>query len=102
MAAVAMFPSALAVQPPIPGVRAFLGHEYLYNTQTRQSKGFDPDESRPEKGVALCYTIAEPLGQCVWNNFDRIAGPKDKYNLLTNNCQITINRTVSVCRGSLH
>jgi RHS repeat-associated protein len=99
--AVTLFPSLLAIQPPVPGVRAFLGHEYLYNTRTRTSMAFDPARDRPESGNDLCYTIPEPLGQCVWNNFTGVAGPRENYNLLTNNCQITINRTVSVCRQLL-
>jgi RHS repeat-associated protein len=88
-----------AVQPPIPGVSGCLGHEYLYDTDNGQSQGFDPKENVKESGDDLCYTIPEPLGACVWKNFEQTAGPASKYNLMNNNCQSTINKTIAKCKA---
>ena len=100
-AVVLTHPSLLVLQPPVPGVRAYPGHEYLYNAETHQSQGYDPNQDRQESGDDLCYKIPEPLGQCVWKNFRRIAGPTKNYNSITHNCQITINDTVRACRAML-
>jgi len=87
-----------AIQPPVPGVRACLGHEYLYNTARADSMGFDPNEhSVHETGRDICYTIPEPIGSCVWRLFRETAGPEAWYDLLWNNCQTTINETVERC-----
>ena len=86
-----------AIQPPVPGARACLMHEYLYNTELRDSQGFDPGEHIHETGNDICYTIHEPVGSCVWTNFRETAGPEAWYDLLWNNCQTTINDTVQRC-----
>lgn len=86
------------VQPPLPGVKWCLAHEFLYNTATNDSQGYDPKENIKEKlKGAKCYDIPEPLGQCVWDNFKKISGKPSAYDLTTHNCQTTINQTVTYC-----
>jgi RHS repeat-associated protein len=87
------------IQPPVPGVRGCLQHEYLYNSDISRSYGFDPKEFVQESGNDLCYQIPEPLGSCVWDNFPKVAGSMERYNLLTNNCQTTINKTIQKCKS---
>ena len=64
----------------------------------RFSSGFDPSEDRPETGNDLCYPLPEPLGQCVWDNFDQVGKGHADYDFLRNNCQISIERTIRHCR----
>jgi hypothetical protein len=85
------------IQPPVPGSRAFLGHEYIYDTDTGLSQSYDPAEDQPESGADLCYTIPEPTGHCVWKNFGKVAGPRENYRFLRHNCQIAVNDTVHMC-----
>ncbi len=89
------------VSPPVPGVRSFLGHEYLYNTDLRESQGFDPRDDREETGRDICYEIPEPFGLCVWNNFEGTSGPREDYDFLKNNCQTTINETLKRCKKDI-
>jgi RHS repeat-associated protein len=57
------------VQPPVPGTRWCPMHEYLYNTDTGMSQGYDPKENVRESGKNICYDIKEPMGTCVCDNF---------------------------------
>jgi RHS repeat-associated protein len=91
------FPEWMLIQPPVPGSRAFLGHEYIYNTDIGKSQSYDPAEDQQESGADLCYTIPEPTGQCVWKNFRKVAGPISNYDSLRHNCQIAVNDTVRTC-----
>ena len=84
-------------QPPLPGARACLMHEYIFNTTTGTSMGYDPREMVQETGRDICYPIPEPVGTCVWNEFAQTAGPLQNYDLLRNNCQTTVNETVRRC-----
>lgn len=95
--AMMFFPFLL--QPPVPGSSLCPMHEYLYNTDTGDSWGYDPRNIRREDGRGRCSDIPEPLGSCVWRNAPRLNPDQSKYNLLTNNCQTAINRTVDYCRG---
>jgi len=95
------FPQWMLIQPPVPGSRAFLGHEYIYNTDTAKSQSYDPSEDQQETGADLCYTIPEPVGQCVWKNFGKVSGPRENYRLLRHNCQIAVNDTVDTCVEAL-
>lgn len=87
-----------AIQPPVPGVRACLQHEYVFNTATGDSYGYDPAEVVRETGRDICYVIPEPIGQCVWNNIRQIAGSMSNYDLLTRNCQTAVNDAVRNCQ----
>jgi len=88
-----------AVQPPVPGTKWCPMHEYLYNTETGTAQGYDPKEKNAkETGKNICYDIPEPLGKCVWENFEKVHGPTSNYSLLTNNCQTSINDTVQYCQ----
>ena len=91
------FPPWMLIQPPVPGSRAFLGHEYIYDTDTGLSQSYDPAEDQPESGADLCYTILEPTGHCVWKNFGKVAGPRENYRFLRHNCQIAVNDTAHMC-----
>lgn len=56
------------------------------------------DEDRQETGRDLCYDIPDPIEQCVWDNFQAVAGSRDEYGFLGNNCQTTINETIQLCK----
>jgi RHS repeat-associated protein len=90
-----------AVQPPVPGTRLCPMHEYLFNTDTGQYQGYDPKEKARETGKNICYDIPEPLGTCVWANFEKVHGPMSDYKLMSHNCQTTINDTVNYCTACL-
>jgi len=86
------------IQPPLPGVRGCLAHEYVYNTTTGDSYGYDPHNIARETGRDLCYTIPEPIGQCVWDNIQQLAGSMANYNFLTRNCQTSVNDAIEFCK----
>ena len=86
------------VSPPIPGNTLCPMHEYLYDTDTGQSKGFDPNEdSTQETGQNICWTIPEPMGSCAWNKFEPTYRARGPYNLLFHNCQHAIEDAKSAC-----
>jgi RHS repeat-associated protein len=89
----AFLPLAFLVQPPVPGVSFCPAHEYIFNTATGMSKGHGPGQEPPETGKDLCYVIPEPVGQCVWDNWN--PGP---YRVASNNCEEAINNAVSRCK----
>jgi RHS repeat-associated protein len=82
---------------PVPGNNWCPLHEYVYNTDIHDSKGFDPRENRPETGRDNCRVIPEPAGTCVWNTFEQASGPRADYNFVTNNCHHAVNRAVKRC-----
>jgi RHS repeat-associated protein len=89
---------AAVVSPPIPGNTACPMHEYLYNTDTGQSKGFDPNEdSTQETGQNICWPIPEPIGSCAWNKFESTYRATGPYNLLFHNCHHAIEDAKSSC-----
>ena len=89
------------VQPPVPGASLCLAHEYLWNTDEAKPNGFDPSEnSSQETGRDVCYTIPEPVGQCVWKYFNSVGKP-GPYHLFSHNCQDAINRTVEYCKSCI-
>ena len=95
-------PFLALIQPPVPGVRACPAHEFLYNDAGKgSSQGYDPSNDQPEDfKKSLCYSVPEPLGQCVWDNFKKIHGSSSAYDLFRHNCQTTINQTITYCKCS--
>jgi hypothetical protein len=86
------------ISPPIPGNTLCPMHEYLYNTDTGESKGFDPNEdSTHETGQNICWTIPEPMGTCAWNKFEPTYRAKGPYNLFTHNCQNAVEDAKDAC-----
>jgi uncharacterized protein RhaS with RHS repeats len=72
---VTLQPAGMRSRPPVPGVSKCLMHEYLFDTDAQTSMSFDPNEIIKETGKDICYTIPEPIGSCVWNNFLQTAVP---------------------------
>ena len=92
-------PPLILIQPPVPGVRLCPMHEYIFNTDIGKSKGYDPNEDKPESGRGpFCTDIPEPLGSCVWQNWDALRPKPSEYGLTDNNCQDAVNRVVEYCR----
>lgn len=88
----------LPISPPVPGNNLCPMHEYLYDTDTGQSVGFDPRETKPENGRGICYDVPEPVGTCAFQAFFSPANYGQKFHFLTNNCQDAIDRAIGWCR----
>ena len=77
--------------PPFPGVRACLMHEYLYNTNTGTSLGFDPKEMVDGEEVHAVRTEAKRANHLVHElcNGKRSSGLCSNRNLTA--CDATAN-----------
>jgi hypothetical protein len=73
-------------------------HEYLYNTDTNESRGFDPREEKKESGKGICWDLPEPTGTCAWNNFYKAAGPPSSYGFFSHNCHDAVQDAMDSCR----